>query len=289
MQRERSNEGARWLAAWIVVAACVMASGASAQVAEGGLVYVQDDDGALVLYRRIDAPREGDGRARFVRVTQEPTGPEAQSIPVVPRSAVLTEVGTETPEVDVFESPTTPEGVELASHARQPADAPMYIEQPAAELARFRLGASVIGGGMLGDLDGWLVGGNLRVGTQLGPWFAFYYAPTFLYAGLSDSDGAFVFWSSFVGEVTFWDLVSVGVGPSVDIYDDCNPRVRGNAACSRVDEAFFGLHGRVAVNLGAGGPGERGAVSVSFEVHPTWFGNDLSAVAMLGGVGAELY
>ncbi|AKF10335.1 hypothetical protein DB32_007484 [Sandaracinus amylolyticus] len=282
--------GACWLAAIITVAASAGASRASAQVAEGQLVYVQGDDGALQLYRRIDAPDEGDGRARFVRVDR--TQPvEGQTIPVVPRTAVLASVSTDTAQIEIVEPPpmttTTSGGVELGSEPRT--EGPMYIEQPAPELARFRLGASAIGGGIIGDLDGWLVGANLRVGTQLGPWFAFYYAPTFLYGGLSDSDGAFVFWSSFVGEVTLWDIVSVGVGPSVDIYDDCDPRVRANAACSRVDETFFGLHGRVALNLGAGGPGERGAVSVSFEVHPTWFGEDLSAVAMLGGVGAELY
>lgn len=163
---------------------------------------------------------------------------------------------------------------------------------------RPRLGVSALGGGTLGQPEGWMAGGSLRAGVQLGDWLSTYYQATLLYAALSqgteiesggDSDNAFVVWNTFLFETTLFDVVSIGAGPSADLYVDCEESVQAHRGCAR-DAVFFGMHGRVAVTIGRTMPGgARDGLTLSFEVHPTWFDEQRETVTMLGGIGFDLY
>lgn len=173
---------------------------------------------------------------------------------------------------------------------------PVVAEEP--EFLRPRIGGSILGGYTFDEPEGWMLGGNVRLGAWLGDWFSVYYQPTALYAALdrpgSGEDGALAVWNSLMLEATFFDFLSIGVGPSVDVWVDCDGgvatnveqvAVSGEVGCA--DGAAIGAHGRVALILG--GEGGRGGVHVSFEAHPTWFGDDYQTVALLGGLGFEAF
>ncbi|UJR86257.1 hypothetical protein [Sandaracinus amylolyticus] len=165
---------------------------------------------------------------------------------------------------------------------------------------RPRAGGSLVLGGTLGEPEGWLAGGNVRVGAQLGEYFATYYQATMMYAALAggteiddpdddgDSDNAFVMWNVFLFEATVLDALSFAVGPSADLYEDCEGSVQATRGCAR-DSVYFGMHGRVSVGFGAHDRGRRQALTLSFEAHPTWFDEDHMTVSMLGGIGFDLY
>lgn len=253
-----------------------------ADVDQGSFVYVEDERGTLTLYQRVDLPGEGDGTAQLRRVddvTSERMGPMA--IGVVRVSDVSVPTDAPASEMAPTPAPRISEPGELAAET--------------APWVRPRIGISVLGGKTFEDPEGWLLGGSLRLGAQLGDVFAVYYQPTAMYAALhtglaSTYDDAFTMWNSLLVEATLFDFLSIGAGPSVDFYLECNPAIQANAGCAR-EEAAFGLHGRVALNLGAMPiyPGQRGALNLTFETHPTWFGDDLMTIAFLGGVGYDLF
>ena len=179
---------------------------------------------------------------------------------------------------------------------------PLQVEE-APDLVQPRVGFSVLGGYTFDEPEGWMLGGSIRLGMSVGEWFSVYYQPTALYAALDrpggGEDGAFVLWNTLMLEVTPIDFLSIGVGPSVDVWIDCDRGVAtnveqvgalagGTVGCAE-ESASFGLHGRVGLNLGGQGPGRGGGVQVSFEAHPTWFGDDFTTVALLGGLGFEMF
>ena len=300
---------------WFSAAALALAApaGASAQqteVTQGSIVYVEEADGSLTPHRRVDSPGEGDGRARLMQIDESaiPRSGEPTAYLVVPRSAVLTpSFAMSTGEIvggvgEVMQAEVEPLEVETEV-ATGKADAEVYaapppppevgaeIERPA---IRPRLGVMALGGGMVEDVEGWLVGGALQLGVQLGDWFSIYYQPTALYAGIDTPTGgrddAFTLWNPLLVELTLFDWVSIAGGPSADIYEECEQ----NAACAQ-DEIYFGAHGRLALNIGGmlGGMG-RHAIQLSFEVHPTWFdfggdSEDTMSISMLGGLGVQMY
>lgn len=256
----------------------VSASRAEAQVAQGELVYVEGTDGRVTLHRRVDSPGEGDGRAQLVPVDASAAheGQAPQVIGVVPAEAVLTTAGGETQTLE-------PAPAQLTEAETANGDS----------FVRPRLGVSFHGGGTLGEPEGWMLGASMRVGVQVGEWFGAYYQPTGIYAALQselegERDGALVLWNSFIAEATLFHLLSIGVGPSIDYFGDCDSGLQASAGCAR-EGSFFGMHGRVALNLGDHGPGQRGALTISFDAHPTWFGDGLETVSFLGGLGVELY
>lgn len=295
--------------------ALVVPTAASAQqhteVAQGGIVYVEEADGSLTPYRRIDAPDEGDGRARLQQIDESavPRAGEPTAYLVVPRSAVITpSTARSTGEIEVGESevahaharPVETQAevatgkAEAGVYAAPPPPPPPVVEEVERPAVRPRLGVMALGGGMVQDVEGWLVGGALQIGVQLGDWFSIYYQPTALYAAIDtptgDRDGAFTLWNPLLFELTLFDWVSIAGGPSADIYEGCDQ----NAACAQ-DDLYFGAHGRLALNIGGmlGGLG-RHAIQLSFEVHPTWFdfgdgSEDLMNISLLGGLGVQMY
>ncbi|UJR84035.1 hypothetical protein [Sandaracinus amylolyticus] len=167
---------------------------------------------------------------------------------------------------------------------------------PPRDFLRPRAGFSLMGGYTLGEPEGWLMGGSARIGMQIGDWFAVYYQPTALYANLQTpndrQDGAFTFWSSFMIETTLASWVSIAAGPSVDLWTGCDEgalpdtQAREGQGCDS-DEPFFGVHGRVALNIPTYAVGDRNAIQVSVEVHPTWLGDGFETIAILGGLGYD--
>ncbi|UJR81886.1 hypothetical protein [Sandaracinus amylolyticus] len=179
--------------------------------------------------------------------------------------------------------------------------APVHqVEVESPDMIRPRLGASINGGYTFNEPEGWMLGGSLRLGIQIGDWIAAYYQPTAQYASLvvqgGNTDGAFSLWNSFLFELTPADVISIAAGPSVDVWMGCEDGAQGdgqvntpvNAGCAGTNP-FFGLHGRLAFNIGSDGPGKRHAIQISFEVHPTWFGDDFQTIALLGGLGYDMY
>ncbi|AKF03501.1 hypothetical protein [Sandaracinus amylolyticus] len=192
----------------------------------------------------------------------------------------------------VMETPPPPGSYPTAITPREL----MGADAPPRDFVRPRAGFSLLGGYTVSEPEGWMMGASARLGVQIGDWFSVYYQPTALYASLQTArdrqDGAFTFWSSFLVEATLADWVSVGVGPSVDIWTGCDEGVLADTqidapvGCT-ADEPFFGLHGRVALNIPTYASGDRNAIQVSFEVHPTWFGDGFETVAFLGGLGFD--
>ena len=279
-----------------VAVAMGLAAPASAQIDQGDLVYIEGESGELELYRRLDRPGELDNRAHFARVPAEEQEAlveidTAQVIPVVERSAVIqrtpSQATTSDPTVVVVEPVAADEATVVQAET---------VEEDR-DLVRLRIGATAHGGYTLGDTladpEGWMAGLSLRVGAQISDWFSVYYQPSGFFVGIEtaglgdDFDDAWTMWNAFLAEVTLFDFLSIGGGPSVDFYWGCDGSL-GQASC--VDEgAHFGMHGRAAVNLGGMLFDQRGAVNLSFDIHPTWFEDDSATLAMLGGIGVELY
>ncbi|AKF05495.1 hypothetical protein DB32_002644 [Sandaracinus amylolyticus] len=179
--------------------------------------------------------------------------------------------------------------------------APMHeVEVDRPDMIRPRLGASINGGYTFNEPEGWMLGGSLRLGIQIGDLVAAYYQPTAQYASLvaqgGSEEGAFSLWNSFMFELTPADVISIAAGPSIDVWTGCDDGAQGDGQVGTARDRgcagsnpFFGLHGRVALNIGSDGPGKRHAIQVSFEVHPTWFGDDFQTIALLGGLGYDMY
>lgn len=169
-------------------------------------------------------------------------------------------------------------------------------EQPAEahEFARVRLGVSGVGGGHFANGPDIGMGGlQLRLGMQVGQIVGFYYMPTGLIGSIVDRPGsagsvAGLLWNTGIVEVTLADMVQLGVGPSVDWIWGCSRDFQSEVACDSTD-AYFGMHGRVAFVLGGHGPGRRGGVTLSGDVHPTFYDWDDPGLSVLGGLGFELY
>lgn len=288
------------LALVTVAVAMGIAAPASAQIDQGDIVYIEGEGGELELYRRIDRPGELDDRAHFARVPASEQEAlvqieTAQVIPVVERSAVV----QRTPAQATTSAQTEPTVVmvEPVAAAETTVIETQTMEQER-DLVRLRIGATAHGGYTLGDTlaepEGWMAGLSLRIGAQIGDWFAAYYQPSGFFVGLEtatpgdDFDEGWTMWNSFLAEVTLFDFLSLAGGPSVDFYWGCDGSRLGQVSCA--DEgAFFGIHGRAAVNLGGMLFDQRGAVNLSFDIHPTWFENDEGTLALLGGIGVELY
>lgn len=157
---------------------------------------------------------------------------------------------------------------------------------------RLRFGASGVGGGFVGAVHGGAGGLALRIGVQFTDVVAIYLQGQALLGAFlpeppptSSAASGFVFHELML-DLTFFDVLQVGAGPSLDFVWGCSTENRG-AVCAR-QGPFFGGDLRVAVVLGSRGPGRRGGVSFSVDAHPTWLDSDV-ATMLLFGIGGELY
>jgi len=175
----------------------------------------------------------------------------------------------------------------------EPAPMPVQVEEPQ-HFARLRFGISGLGGGQWeSGPDLGMGGAAIRLGVQLGDVFAVYYQPTGMIGSIIDRDPgedeiAGLMWNSAVAELTLGNMFQLGVGPSVDFIWGCEEDIQDEVACANSD-VFFGLDGRLALVLGDYGPGSREGFVIEARIHPTWYDDDEASIAVLGGLGFEVY
>ena len=170
------------------------------------------------------------------------------------------------------------------------------IEVEAEEaVARFRFGITGLGGAQWGGGPELGMGGAaLRLGIQLGDWGAIYYQPTGLVGTAFEREGEGdsvlgQLWNTGVIELTIFDLVQIGGGPSADFIWGCEPTIQDEAACA-AESVAFGLDGRLALVLGGmNQPGQRDGLVIEARFHASWYDTEDASVAVVGGVGYELY
>lgn len=146
-------------------------------------------------------------------------------------------------------------------------------ELSGAEAVRVRGGFSLNGGGGFGVASGGTVSGAVRIGAQFNRWFSTYYQASplvFLAANDSGLVAGFLFANSVLANVTLGDVFELGVGPSVDYaaLGGCSVGLD----CAAANGVEFGVHGRLALQLGSRNPstGRRSAFSIGLDVHPVF-------------------
>ncbi len=161
----------------------------------------------------------------------------------------------------------------------------------ATDPVRLRFGLAVDGNILAAPSTvGLAVGVTARIGLQFHHWLAMYYQPHFFLGGWLSNNASGVIaglYNTFAAELTV-SFVQFAVGPSVDILgvSGCNDRNR-NVGCISGDAAFFGADARIALLLGNRSPGG-GALSINFNIHPTFVGG--GPVWLFGaGIGGELH
>lgn len=158
--------------------------------------------------------------------------------------------------------------------------------EPAHDYARLRFGMGISGGGFFGDLTGGMGGGFLQLGVQFADPFGIYVQAHGLagaFANRQRGDVVSFWWNALMFEGTVGDLLSIGVGPSLDLSAGCTADAT-QAGCA--DEGPFpGVDGKVALTFGGAGPGSRGAFVIASDLHATVFreGYSLALLVSLGG------
>lgn len=176
--------------------------------------------------------------------------------------------------------------------ATAPANASAQEERP--PFTRLRFGAGGAGGWhVAGGPDIGMGGGQLRVGAQVGQHFAAYYMASGFVGAITDRPGsgrstAGMFWNTAMAELTPTDFMQIAGGPSADWIWGCDDTFQNEVDCDST-EAFFGMHARLAFALGGYGPGPRSGLTISADVHSTWYRSDDPSVSIIGGIGFDLF
>jgi hypothetical protein len=175
-----------------------------------------------------------------------------------------------------------------APYAVQQREADRYRRSP----IRPRFGIDATGGAFARGPQAAFGGLRARLGLQLGDWFSIYYMPTGLIGGFFDQrdDDAMVglMFNSLMAEVTFFDMLQLAVGPSLDFIWGCTDDPQSALSCDD-SGPHFGLDGRVAIAIGGGMEHGRGGLTLSADVHPTWYADDTVGVTVLGGIGVDMF
>jgi hypothetical protein len=173
------------------------------------------------------------------------------------------------------------------------AAAPTTPEKPA-ENDGFRLrgGFSFNGGTGFGNgLSGGVVSFGARLGLQFNHYFSVYYQNTPMVTLLAANNGVaagFADYNSAVANLTLLHAIDIGAGPSVDYVSVAG--CTADIECGTSSTVAFGLHSRVALNIGglSGNGPRRSGFSIGVDVHPIFLpGGPL--VTMTGGLGGEWY
>jgi hypothetical protein len=154
------------------------------------------------------------------------------------------------------------------------------------DYARLRFGISGVGGGFVGAAHGGMGGAEVRVGLQLNNVFAIYVQGQGLIGQFLPAPGdglaGFAF-HSLMFEVTVGDTFQFGAGPSLDVIWGCDDRYQ--RACAS-NGPYAGGNFRFGILVDEHIRHRRSGFVVSFEAHPTWFG-DQASVSLLLGLGYE--
>lgn len=160
------------------------------------------------------------------------------------------------------------------------------VEAQRYDHTRLRFGISGVGGGFVGATHGAIGGAEVRIGLQFNDLFAVYVQGQGVIGQFLPSPGdglaGFAF-HALMFELTLGDVVQFGAGPSLDFVWGCDDRYQH--ACVS-NGPYLGGNFRLGLLLDERIRHRRSGVVVSFEAHPTWFG-DQATVALLLGLGYE--
>lgn len=164
-----------------------------------------------------------------------------------------------------------------------------HLQRP---FLRLRVGVDATGGGSVRGPQVGLGGARARFGVQVGDWFALYYMPAGVVGAIDRSRSgdwtAGFLYNTVAAEVTFLERVQLAVGPSMDFAWGCGTTPQDGGSCTD-HGPFFGIDGRVAIVFEPSVFGGPTGVTLSGDVHPTWYANAELGVTILGGVGVEMY
>lgn len=181
---------------------------------------------------------------------------------------------------------------EAASASKPPAQ-PVELEKSnVKDGLRLRGGFSINGGTGFGDgLSGGVVSLGVRLGVQFNHYFGVYYQNTPMVTLLAANNGiaaGFADYNSTLANLTLLHAIDIGTGPSVDYVAiaGCSADVE----CGTSSTVAFGLHSRVALNLGglSGDGPRRSGFSLGVDVHPIFLSTG-PLVTLTGGIGGEWY
>jgi hypothetical protein len=173
------------------------------------------------------------------------------------------------------------------------APAPVYQDQSMAmqppprqslQIGRLRYGADVGGGwSFLGPLSGGAVVGSVRLGWQFNDNWAGYYQGTLpigfasgSYGGYEYAGAALVLGNGIMGEYTIGDVLSLGLGPSLDYAAAAVCDSGRGSQCIGEGGTYFGIQARASLSLIASteGPnGRRSALRLGLSSHTTFMGD----------------
>ena len=159
--------------------------------------------------------------------------------------------------------------------AAAPVSAQLDDDAPLREEVRLRFG---VDGGLQAGVDDDVlalgVATHVRIGAQLGDYFALYYQAAGIVGGgvrlsiggTGRSSGIFMHSSSAMAEVTLGDLFQLAAGPSLFA------GARGLAgAAQEVGVYGGGLSARAALSFGGGPEGQRSGFSLGVQTDAGWF------------------
>jgi hypothetical protein len=229
---------------------------------------------------------------RALAQTPPPEAPPPATPPVLetPPPPLETSPPLETtPPLETPPPPPPPGAVTTApppfAPAPMPVVAPADAPEPWRDEPRLRIGISTAVGPAAGDYPGWMLAPAMfRVGVQIIEEVSIIYQNTaflmFFDAPGSSADSNLVDQNAILGLVTLADIVDLGGGIALDVFDT-----------SDGPDVAPGIQGRVAVNLGPGRNQETGrriAFNLSADVHATFI-EDEAVIVFPFGLGAEFF
>lgn len=181
-----------------------------------------------------------------------------------------------------------------ASYQRDPRYHPA-TERP----TRVRFGVNLGMGGVFGASEGFGVSADIQLGVQFNDVHALYLRPKGIAALLLNDDTAGGYLASSVAlmyDLTFWNMLQLGVGPAIDFgtYGLC--RVEEDFTgeeelvdCRAREGARFAVIGRIALLLGSGNNRNRKAFALGLESHTVFLGHGDVLSSMFITAGFALY
>lgn len=182
---------------------------------------------------------------------------------------------------------------QAAPPVAQAAPAPQPLPPSDYEEVRFRGGFNIGGGYAFGAAQGPIIDLTVRLGVQLGRvgGIAFQTQPNIFLIGTSSGVvGGFGINNSLLGELTFFDFLQLGLGPSFDFLAAAACSV-GDTSCSAAAGTGFGVHARAAIIFAGRDPrgGRRGGFSISVNLHPMFLGNGSFLFFSTLGLGGDWF
>ena len=171
------------------------------------------------------------------------------------------------------------------------ADAQIYYEPPPESFYaddRVRFTAEGQLGAVLGAVAAVATGASISVGLQTNDIVAIYATHRLVLVHAADDTTFATSFNAAVLEVTVFDHIQLGVGPSLDVGIGglCAPNA---LVCEGLSDLRLGLETRLAVVLGHRSPSARSGLSIALTVHPTWVDRNTASTTVALSVGHALY